>query len=307
MEKIEFLYFQSRRSHMIWDGSFYYDLTQKEKRDIPPQGYPIFVLSCGFSTLITQKFSNTFHPIRKDYQIIYVNKGALHQIDRDNKENIIPEGHFLIFHPGDYQNYTMYLDENPEIYWCHFSGDAAEKLLKKYNLSNKKVFKPLPDKRYSVIFNLMRNALKKKSTHFIELCALYFQELIVVISEGMIAKGSVPTYPAAYTEIINYIDTHYFEKITLHDLSVVGCTNYKTLTGYFLKFQNTTPMKYLAGIRLERSAELLVQTTLQIKAIANAVGYNDPLHFTKSFSKKYGISPKEYRKNSNILFQGKNH
>ena len=290
---------------MIWDGSFYYDLSQKVNRDIAPQGYPVFVLSCGFSTLITQKSSNTLHPIRKDYQIIYVNKGSLHQTNRNNEETIIPEGSFLIFKPGDYQNYTMYLEDNPELYWCHFSGESAGELLTKYNLTNTKVFHPRPDKRFSTIFNLIRKSLKKKSTHFIDLCALYFQELIILLAEGIITEETAPVYPASYKEVINYLESHYFEKIGLHDLTKIGYTNYKTLTNHFLKFQNTTPMKYLNNIRLERSAELLIQTALQIKEIAIAVGYSDPLYFTKSFAKKYGLSPKEYRKSRTKSFSAK--
>lgn len=283
---------------MICDGSYYYDISRTVNRDVSPQGYPIFVLSCGFSTLITQKICTTIHPKRMDYQIIYVNKGFLHQIDSNNKENIVPEGSFLIFKPGDVQNYNMYLEERPEIYWCHFSGKSVGKLLEKYNLSNKNIFSTQYDKRFLILFNLIRKTLKQKPPHFIDLCALYFQELIVLISTGISVEDNAPVYPDSYNEVINYLDNHYFEKITLNDLSKIGCTNYKTLTNHFLKFQNTTPMKYLADIRLERSAELLIQTALQIKEIASAVGYSDPLYFTKSFSKKYGMPPKKYRENA---------
>ncbi len=283
---------------MICNGGYYYDLNQKERRDIAPQGYPLFVLSCGFSTLKTQKVCNTIHQHRLDYQIIYVNNGFLHYIDNNNKEETISAGTFLMFHPNELQNYVMYLEENPEIFWCHFSGKSASKLLEKYNLHDKKTFQPRFDKRFAVLFNLMRKSLQKKPTHYIELCALYFQELILLISSGISDDGKVPVYPTPYTEVINYLENHYFENITLNNLTKIGCTNYKTLTNQFLKFQNTTPMKYLTKIRLEHSTELLIQTVLQIKEIANAVGYNDPLYFTKSFSKKYGMSPKEYRENA---------
>lgn len=65
-------------------------------------------------------------------------------------------------------------------------------------------------------------------------------------------------------------------------------------------FYTSSPVfsKRLRTIRLKHSAELLIQTILQIKEIASAIGYNDPLYFTKSFSKKYGVSPKKYRENA---------
>ena len=233
-----------------------------------------------------------------DYQIIYVNKGFLHYIDSNQNENILPEGTFLIYRPGEVQNYVMYLEEKPEIYWCHFSGESATALLEKYNLSDKKEFRSQPDKRFIVLFKLMQTALQKKPPHYIDLCALYFQELIILASTRIPKKETDIVYPASYTAVIDYLDNHYFENITLSDLTKVGCTNYKTLTNQFLTYQHTTPMKHLTDIRLKHSAELLIQTVLQIKEIASAVGYNDPLYFTKSFSKKYGVSPRKYRENA---------
>lgn len=280
---------------MICNGGYYYDLNKQVGRDIAPQGYPIFVLSCGFSTLITQSKCSTLHPRRMDYQIIYVHKGSLHHIDDNQNEKVLPEGTFLIFKPGEIQNYVMYLEEKPEIYWCHFSGKSANNLLTKYNLSEKKEFHSQPDKKFVILFKLMQNTLQKKPPHYIELCALYFQELIIVASTKILKESPTVVYPSSYNQVIDYMDNHYFENINLNDLAKIGCTNYKTLTNQFLKFQNITPMKYLADIRLERSKELLVQTVLQIKEIASAVGYNDPLYFTKSFSKKYGVSPKQFR------------
>ena len=74
---------------MICNGGYYYDLNKKVQRDIAPQGYPIFVLSCGFSTLITQAKCSTLHPKRMDYQIIYVNKGFLLNLPVKDKPRIV--------------------------------------------------------------------------------------------------------------------------------------------------------------------------------------------------------------------------
>ncbi len=280
---------------MICDGGYYYALTRTERRDIPPQGYPLFILSCGFSKLLTQKICRTIHAPRADYQLIYLHKGCLHYYDRNQNEHILPEGSFLIFTPNEHQDYILYLDEAPEMYWCHFSGEYAHTLLEKYHLDRQRVFSPIVSERYVPLFDQMRKTLQDKPSHYIDLCTLYFQELVILLSDGVSGGTEMADYPAAYREALSYINDHYFEDITLDDLARNCYTNYKSLLRYFMKYQNTTPIRCLNDVRLRRSVDLLAQTSLRIKEISVAVGYHDPLYFTKAFTRKYGRSPKEYR------------
>ncbi|RNL84689.1 helix-turn-helix domain-containing protein [Sinomicrobium pectinilyticum] len=53
--------------------------------------------------------------------------------------------------------------------------------------------------------------------------------------------------------------------------------------------------EYVSGIRLEKSREMLRQTSLNIAEIAYACGFSSPNYFSTSFKNKYGITPKEYK------------
>ena len=55
------------------------------------------------------------------------------------------------------------------------------------------------------------------------------------------------------------------------------------------------PRRHLVQIRLRQASRLLVQTTQSVAAIAAAVGYADPLHFSRSFRAEMGHSPVAYR------------
>ena len=50
--------------------------------------------------------------------------------------------------------------------------------------------------------------------------------------------------------------------------------------------------------RLEKSSQLLRETEKSIKEITSDVGYNDQNYFSKLFKNKYGLSPTEYRNNT---------
>lgn len=65
-------------------------------------------------------------------------------------------------------------------------------------------------------------------------------------------------------------------------------SKYKALTGY-------SPIKHFLNMKMEHAGHLLDSTNLSVKEIASALGYDDPLYFSRSFSKTLGVSPRAYR------------
>lgn len=63
----------------------------------------------------------------------------------------------------------------------------------------------------------------------------------------------------------------------------------KSLTGY-------SPVEFIRDIRIKRAAQLIATSQLLIKEIAYMTGFSDIKYFNKSFKKKYGVTPMEYRK-----------
>jgi two-component system, response regulator YesN len=63
----------------------------------------------------------------------------------------------------------------------------------------------------------------------------------------------------------------------------------------FRKNMDTTFVKYLTKIRIDKACELLRLTGDKIVDIAGQCGYNDVYYFSHSFKKSRGVSPKKYR------------
>lgn len=64
---------------------------------------------------------------------------------------------------------------------------------------------------------------------------------------------------------------------------------------------HTSPMQYLLSVRICQATELLETSNYNITQIANIVGYDDPLYFSRLYSKVKGVSPTEYRKSINSV------
>lgn len=58
----------------------------------------------------------------------------------------------------------------------------------------------------------------------------------------------------------------------------------------------TTPIQYLRQYRIQRSAQMLVQSQEPVSEIASRCGFQDVSYFTKTFRELRGCAPSEYRK-----------
>lgn len=67
----------------------------------------------------------------------------------------------------------------------------------------------------------------------------------------------------------------------------------------FRKIVETTglsPSRYISNVRLHLASRMLEETDLSITEIMYAVGFSNPAHFSTAFKKKYGKTPRDYRK-----------
>ncbi|MCM3111711.1 response regulator [Lederbergia lenta] len=98
-------------------------------------------------------------------------------------------------------------------------------------------------------------------------------------------------------EIKQYVDQHY--DVPEMSLDVVAKTFFiskEYLTTVFKKKYGYNITEYIISLRMEKAKQLVVNTTMQYKTIAEKVGYEDPPYFYRVFKKYYHISPGEMRK-----------
>lgn len=61
---------------------------------------------------------------------------------------------------------------------------------------------------------------------------------------------------------------------------------------------NQTVQEFITTIKLNRAAELLLTSDLQIGEVAIDCGFSNPSNFRRSFLKKFGVIPSDYKKNA---------
>lgn len=98
--------------------------------------------------------------------------------------------------------------------------------------------------------------------------------------------------------MMSFIQQHYQEKVTLEQIASSGGVGQSKCCRLFSAYIHQTPNTYLNGYRLNKSAELLYTTDLNITEIAYEVGFSGASYFAEAFRKCFGITPSDYRKKS---------
>lgn len=68
----------------------------------------------------------------------------------------------------------------------------------------------------------------------------------------------------------------------------------------FRKYTGKTPMQYLGEYRLQQAAQLLTHSDQTLWQTARACGFCDEFHLSRNFKSFYGISPSQYRKQTQL-------
>ncbi len=95
--------------------------------------------------------------------------------------------------------------------------------------------------------------------------------------------------------MMQYVFTHYKEKITLTDIaSSANISKSEALRCFRLSLQ-TTPVSYLIEYRLNCARQLLESTDDTITEISVSVGIDNISYFVRIFKEKFNMTPKAFR------------
>ena len=97
-------------------------------------------------------------------------------------------------------------------------------------------------------------------------------------------------------KMLEYIRTHYHEKITLDTIANAGGVCRTKCCQLFKQLLGMSPNDYLNSFRLEKSMALLKGSKLSVTEIAAECGYNSSSYFSELFTRTKGCTPTQYRK-----------
>jgi len=107
--------------------------------------------------------------------------------------------------------------------------------------------------------------------------------------------ASLPDDPVA--RACTYVDFHLHEQVRLSFVAeYVAKTSPGHLARLFRQQRGISYTEYVRELRMQKAADLLRRTKLPVRQVAARVGYEDPSRFTVHFRRRFGLTPREFRR-----------
>lgn len=265
---------------------------------VEDESKPLIVTSCGNYKVKNRAEVRTSRPKgRKDYQLLYIAAGQGHFFI-NGQERVVSAGNIIVYLPGQPQEYVYYKDDKTDVYWVHFTGNDVERIIDYYNIrlsENIIYIGTSPD--YQWLFGRIIQEMQLCRPRFEELISLLLRNIFILISRNLIGANRADNSLENEVELaMHYFRENYRSEINVEDYALSRGMSASNFYRVFKQISGSTPLQYILKLRLSNTQNLLENSNLTIAEIASAVGYENPLYFSRVFHKHIGVSPSEYRK-----------
>lgn len=261
-----------------------------------PTKKDFFVPCCGRYKLLTRKLFFTERPGgTNNYQLLYIAGGQADFVIQGSRRTI-KKGYCVLFHPGESQYYYYHLKDKPDIYWIHFECTKTNPLFEKLAFHEENVFFAGIHNSYLQLFDQIIYELQIKDSFFEEKTALLLQSLLINMSREMKQSSGIHCLSdQQIEEALLYFNNHANENFTIKDYTAFHSLNYYRFIDAFTKHTGLAPRQYIIHLRMSKAKELLSNDTLQVSDVAELVGYENPLYFSRLFKQVTGYPPTAYK------------
>ena len=120
-------------------------------------------------------------------------------------------------------------------------------------------------------------------------------EIFECAANSACREDTVASHRRAVERVITTARERLCEPISLHDMSRVAYLSAFHFNRVFHQITGLPPNKFISAMRLDEAKRLLLNTDRSITDICFDVGYNSLSTFTRLFTQRVGLGPREFR------------
>jgi AraC-like DNA-binding protein len=246
-------------------------------------------------------FVEHFH---SEHELIYVSKGT-YRAKLNGVDIELNTGDILIVCPGDYHLDAVY--EGLEFHAINFhlrSNLFSNKTIRlfKENIGSKQqiipFFSDLLKNTFHVISSEIRNLDPLPKMISSQLHAIFWRIVKQIslehLSKQMIIEVSGNSFSVQLNRVIS--ENLYVPSLSVHKLSSLMNMSPAKLTKLCAEHLNNSPAKLILEVKLNVAKYLLARRDMNIKEISNFLCFSDQFSFSRTFKRRTGLSPREFRK-----------
>lgn len=260
---------------------------------------PFLVNNSGYQKMLTRNTFTFREKGRLDYLMLFVLSGR-GTFEINGQEKIIRQNQCVLYKPHQMQKYNFLCEDEPEVFWIHFTGNSIEALLSKAGINAGTAYNFNNPEHISNLFKKIITELQIKKPMFEGFVISSFIELISYVGRENLnfqqKEGSVNR--DRLDEVLRKLHKDYNKNLKLEELSKICSLSKYRFLHVFKEHTGFSPMEYLKHIRVEKAKDLLLSSSLSVAEISQIVGYENQLYFSRVFKSIEGISPNNFRKHA---------
>jgi transcriptional regulator GlxA family with amidase domain len=108
-------------------------------------------------------------------------------------------------------------------------------------------------------------------------------------------EGGKPEGARKIQQSIAYMMQHLNQPLQVAKLAQTAHISPSHFFVLFKRWAGASPIDYFIRLRMRRAGRLVATTTMSVKEIAAALGYDDRFYFSRVFKSVHGMAPSGYR------------
>ena len=233
--------------------------------------------------------------IRDHYLIHYIISGKGYYKIKNTTFTLQAGDSFLVY-PNTEVLYFADETDPWEYAWVGFTGSDASMILKATDFSTERPViehTPLGESIHRQILHIY-DARGNEFEHAVEMTGRLYTMLALFV-HGATTNTTQNSANSYVQKGIEYISSNYSYHITVEDISAYVGLSRSQLFRSFESVLGQSPKEYLTDFRMKQACYLLEHSDLSVTAIANSIGFDNGLYFSKTFHKMKEMSPSEFR------------
>ena len=237
------------------------------------------------------KYESHVHPECE----IYLNLSGDVSFVVENRIYPILPGSMIITRPYEYHHCVYHTNAPHKHFWILFSAKGNEHLFPRFfdRQPGEENMLILPPEGQAELISLCHRMIDPPNTQVDKL--YQFLHLIHLMESADVVKHGNSTYPRDVELVLEWINGHFAEAISIGDLASASHVSINTLERHFAQVLHMSPTAYLKKKRLSHAAERLYAGESVMDACMNS-GFSDYSNFIALFKRTYGVTPLKYQK-----------
>jgi AraC-like DNA-binding protein len=231
------------------------------------------------------------------HMLVYISQGrGLFESKRKTK-TVVETGSVMLLFPGAWHRYRPDDDTGWEEHWLGFDGDVVRRWVKRGFFSeDAPIYKTSHDDRWLVLFSDLIAFIKLDPPALQQVMAGFAAQMLGLLYAGhQVALSGGEQASSIVQQAIARMRSDMTSNLEIKVLAEELNVGYSSFRHTFQQHTGSSPHRYLLELRLARARNLLEETSLNIKEIAQHAGFEDEHYFCRFFKQKTGCTPGQWR------------